>query len=229
MRYLTQSLAAVAIGILSITPARADMVQFLGYSHGSVGVDFQISGSQTTSGSTGAGGFLTKLNQLDPAFTSYCVDLFQFLAFNQPPYGNYANVPASAYPFRNGTAAVDLARLYSSGHVVDSAVTEAAFQLAVWEIAYETSGAYRLDDGDARFGGAGADAIAALTLATDWIGHLGSGNGFSVRVLASADNQDQVFATRVPEPGSLALTLAALGVAGGVLRRRRDRALAPSR
>ena len=65
-------------------------------------------------------------------------------------------------------------------------------------------------------------ALAALTLATDWLGHLGSGSGYSVRVLESANNQDEVFATAIPEPGSFALALAALGVAGGVVRRRRD-------
>ena len=222
MRYLAHSFAALTAGILSMTPARADTVQFLGYSHGSVGVNFQILGSQATSGSTAAGGFLTKLNGLDPAFTTYCVDLYQFIAFNQPPYG-YVNVPASAHAFRNAGAALDLARLYSSGHVVDTAVTEAAFQLAVWEIAYETTGAYKLNDGDARFSGAGTDAISALGLATDWLGHLGSGNGYSVRVLESANNQDEVFATAIPEPGSFALALAALGVAGGATRRRRER------
>jgi len=222
MRYLAHSFAALTAGILSMTPARADTVQFLGYSHGSVGVNFQILGSQATSGSTAAGGFLTKLNGLDPAFTTYCVDLYQFIAFNQPPYG-YVNVPASAHAFRNAGAALDLARLYSSGHVVDTAVTEAAFQLAVWEIAYETTGAYKLDDGDARFSGGGTDAIWALGLATDWLGHLGSGNGYSVRVLESANNQDEVFATAIPEPGSFALALAALGVAGGATRRRRER------
>jgi len=220
MRYLAHSYAALAAGILSMTPARADTVQFLGYAHGSVGVNFQILGSQATSGSTGAGGFLTKLNGLDPAFTTYCVDLYQFIGFNQPPYF-YVNVPASSHVFRNAGAAVDLAKLYSSGHVVDSAVTEAAFQLAVWEIAYETTGAYKLDDGDARFGGGGADVIAALTLATDWLGHLGSGNGYGVRVLESGNNQDEVFATPIPEPGSFGLALAALGAAGGVMRRRR--------
>ena len=71
MRYLAHSIAALTAGILSMTPARADTVQFLGYAHGSVGVNFQILGSQPTSGSTGAGGFLTKLNGLDPAFTTY--------------------------------------------------------------------------------------------------------------------------------------------------------------
>ena len=227
MRHFAHSVIAAAAFVLSITPARADTVQFLGYSHGSVGVNFQIFGPQPTSGSTGAGGFLTVLNGVDPAFTTYCVDLFQYIVFNQPPYA-YSNVPASAHLFRNGGAAADLARLYSSGHVIDSAVTEAAFQLAVWEIVYETSGAYKLDDGDARFGGGGADAVAALVMATDWLGHLGSGNGYSVRVLESGNNQDEVFVTQIPEPGTFALAFAALGAAAGVTRRRRDRAAAPS-
>jgi len=228
MRHFASSLVVAAAVILSITPARADTVQFLGYSHGSVGVDFQILGPLPTSGSTGAGGFLTKVNGADPAFTTYCVDLYQYIAFNQPPYAGYTNVPASAHLFRNAGAAVDLARLYSSGHVVDSAVTEAAFQLAVWEIAYETSGTYKLNDGDARFGGGSADALAALALATDWLGNLGTGNGYSVRVLESGTYQDEVFATPIPEPGALSLAFAALGAAGAVSRRGRSRPAAAS-
>src|SRR3954452_25324252 len=55
MRHFAHSVLAAAAFILSITPARADTVQFLGYSHGSVGVNFQISGPQPTSGATGAG------------------------------------------------------------------------------------------------------------------------------------------------------------------------------
>jgi len=140
MRHLAQSFAAAAAVALSIAPARADTVQFLGYAHGSVAVNYALTGSQPTSGSTGEGGFLTELNGFAPPFTSYCIDLYQYIGFNQAPYDFYANIPASAHLFRNANAAVDLARLYSSGHLVDSALTEAAFQVAVWEIAYETSG-----------------------------------------------------------------------------------------
>lgn len=221
MRHHASSLVAVAAALLSVAPVRADTVQFFGYSHGSVGVNFEILGSQPTSGSTNAGGFLTKLNGLDPAFTTYCIDLYQYIAFGQPPY-TYVNVPTSAHAFRNAGAALDLARLYSSGRVVDSAVSEAAFQLAVWEIVYETSGTYQLDGGDARFGGAGADAVSALTLAKDWLNDLGSGSGYSVRVLESADRQDEIFARPIPEPRSLLLAIAALGAAGLATGRRRD-------
>jgi len=228
MRHFASSAVVSAAALLSITPARAELVQFLGYSHGSVGVTFDIAGPQPTSGSTGAGGFLTMVNGVGPVFTTYCIDLYQYIAFNQPPYADYTEVPASAHVFRNPAAAADLARLYSSGHVVDSAVTEAAFQLAVWEIAYEASGTYKLDDGDAKFGGGDADALAALALASDWVGHLAGGkSSYSVRVLESGSYQDEVFATAVPEPGSLALVIAALGAAGAASRLRRGDRVRP--
>jgi PEP-CTERM motif len=218
MRHLAHSAIAAALVVLSITPARADTVQFLGYSHGSLGVDFQIFGPTPTSGSTGAGGFLTKLNGLDPAFTTYCIDLYQYIAFNQPPY-DYTNVPASAHLFRNAGAAQDLARLYSSGHLVDSAVTEAAFQLAVWEIAYEKTGsAYDLGSGDASFTG----AAGTLALASGWLASLSShGAGPGINVLESPGQQDVIYAA-VPEPETYALLLAGLAAVGGVARRRKD-------
>jgi hypothetical protein len=196
-------------------------VEFLGYANGSVGVNYDLTGPGAISGSTGAGGFVTRLNGLDPTFTTYCIDLYQYIGFNQPPYA-YSNIPAASHVFRNASAGIDLARLYSSGHLVNSAVTEAAFQIAVWEIAYETTGSYDVGVGDAKFSGAGADTLAALGLAEDWIQHLGPGNGVNLRVLESGAYQDEVFA-KVPEPGTFALAFAALGVMGGVMRRRRDR------
>jgi hypothetical protein len=214
MRHLQKSLAAAAAVLLLAAPVHADTVQFLDYAHGSVGVTFDLTGTGSIEGTTRAGGFLTKLNGVDPVFTTYCVDLYQYIAFNHAVY-TYGNVPASGHLFRNSSAAVDLARLYSSGHVTNSPLTEAAFQIAVWEIAYETSGTYKLDYGDARFG---ANSVAALVLATDWLDHLGTGNGYSVRVLESAFNQDQIFATRVPEPGTFALAFAAFAAMVGVRR-----------
>ncbi len=217
-------LSAVALVCLCAAPAHADTVQFLGYAHGSVGVNYQLTGLQPTSGSTGAGGFVTKLNGVDPTFTTYCIDLYQYIGFNEPPYGTYVNIPASAHTFRNASASVDLAKLYSSGHVIDSAVTEAAFQIAVWEITYETTGIYNVAGGDALFTGAGANTVTALGLAENWLEHLGTGNGVNVRVLESGTYQDEVFATPVPEPGTVGLSFAALGLMAGVMRRRRDRA-----
>jgi hypothetical protein len=221
MRNISAYLSAAAIATFTAGPAHADTVEVLGYANGSVGVNYDLTGPGAISGSTGAGGFVTRLNGLDPTFTTYCIDLYQYIGFNQAPYA-YSNIPATSHIFRNASAGIDLARLYSSGHLVNSAVTEAAFQIAVWEIAYETTGSYGVGIGDARFSGAGVDTVAALGLADDWIQHLGTGNGVNVRVLESGSYQDEVFA-KVPEPGTFALAFAALGIMGGVMRRRRDR------
>jgi hypothetical protein len=227
MPHISLPLLTVVVAALCAVPAHADTVQFLGYANGSVGVNYELTGVGPTAGSTGAGGFITKLNGLDPTFTSYCIDLYQYIGFNQSPY-SYSNVPVAAHTFRNANAGIDLAKLYSSGHLVNNAVTEAAFQIAVWEIAYETTGSYDVGSGDAKFSGGGVDTVAALGLAEDWIQHLGTGNGISVRVLESGTYQDEVFAT-VPEPGTFALAFTTLGVMGGVMRRRRDRSTASPR
>jgi PEP-CTERM motif len=227
MRNISTHLSAAAIVAVCAAPAHADTVQFLGYANGSVGVNYALTGTGATSGSTGAGGFITKLNGLDPTFTTYCIDLYQYIGFNQPPY-DYSNIPVASHVFRNLNAGIDLARLFSSGHLINSAVTEAAFQIAVWEIAYETTGSYHVGSGDAKFTGAGVDITSALGLAESWIQNLGTANGVSVRVLESGSYQDEVFAT-VPEPGTFALAFAALGVMGGVMRRRRNQSTASIR
>lgn len=233
MRQLSLHLVAAGALALGAASARADvMVEFLDRAHGSVQVDFHIlpgplPGQNATSGSTGAGGFLTRLNGVDPIFTTYCIDLFQYIGLPASYPTGYTVVPGTSYTgFRNPNALSDLQKLYSAGHVVNDAITEGAFQLAVWEIVYETSGSYGLgaNQGTAWFAADNADAATALSLANQWVsaGGLGSGNGWAITVLKSDVYQDEVFANRVPEPASLALAATALGVMGVVGRRRRS-------
>ena len=106
-----------------------------------------------------AGGFTTILNG-GPSFESYCVDLYQTINFGAPPYPEYT-VAGLGHLFTNANAYADLGRLYARAGVVSDAVTEAAFQIAVWEIAYEATGtAYNLASGAASFAGGTAAAPA---------------------------------------------------------------------
>ena len=118
---------------------------------------------------------------------------------------------------------VDLGRLYANAGVVDTSVEEAAFQIAVWEIAYETTpGAYALGSGAASFSG-GSAANGALGLAATWLAGLGDGAGRSISVIESTEHQDVIFAP-VPEPSTYMLMLAGLMATVEISRRKRKQA-----
>jgi hypothetical protein len=221
MRLLAFSSVALASAFALSSPARADNVTFTGFAHGSKTVNFSLSSPNgVKSGSVNAGGFSTVLNG-GPSFVSYCVDLYQTINFGSP-YSDYT-APGTSHLFTNDRAYADLGRLYATvGSGVDTSVEEAAFQIAVWEIAYEdSSNPYALGTGAARFSG-GSASPAALSLASSWLTGLGGGPGYDIRVIESRSHQDVIFAP-VPEPSSVALLLAGLVATGGFARRAQRR------
>jgi hypothetical protein len=196
-------------------------VTFTGFAHGSETVQYTLSGSNAArSGSAAAGGFSTMVDG-GPTFESYCVDLYQTISFGTP-YADYTG-PITTHGFSNSKAYTDLSRLYARAGSVANSVAEAAFQIAVWEIAYEkSSNAYDLGTGDAVFFG-GTAATGALGLASTWLTSL-AGAGPDVQVLESRSHQDVIFAAPVPEPETYALFLAGLAAVGFMSRRlSRDR------
>jgi hypothetical protein len=221
MRIASFPLAAVAAALLAFgTSARADTVDFTGYSNGSVAVNYALSAPNTVkTGSANAGGFATILNS-GPSFATWCVDLYQTISFPDPMYTDYTVKSASLHTFANAHAAADLGHLFADHHLINSAITSAAFQIAVWEIAYETGPGYFVNNGSAKFTGSGADTITALNTAQSWLGSLGSGS-VALNVLESPTHQDVIYAP-IPEPETYALMLAGLGVVGMVARKRRQ-------
>ena len=212
-------IVAAALALAASAPARADDVTFTGFAHGSQSVDYSlVAPNVSTSGSAAAGGFATVLNG-GPSFVSYCVDLYQHITFGTL-YPEYTP-PGTSHVFINPRAYDDLGRLYNVAGVVDTSVEEAAFQIAVWEIAYETTvGPYSLASGAARFSGGTAASSGALTLASSWLAGVGGAPVRPIDVIESTDHQDVIFAP-IPEPSSVALMLTGLVVAGGIARRRR--------
>jgi hypothetical protein len=201
---------ALACGLALAAEARADTVTFTGFAHGAETVNFSLNyadPAKNASGYVWAGGFATVDGPA--SFVSYCVDLYQHIG----------------HVFANSRAYADLGRLYSVAGVVDTSVKEAAFQIAVWEIAYETTaGPYSLGGaGTASFFGGTADSSGALLQASNWLAGLDGGAVRGVSVIESELHQD-VITSSVPEPSTYMLMIAGLLASAEISRRKRLRA-----
>lgn len=221
MRLIRLTSIALACALCGAA-ARANDVTFTGFAHGSQTVTFSLTApNASASGTVNAGGFATVMNG-GPSFVSYCVDLYQHISFGTL-YPEYT-APGTTHVFANSRAYADIGRLYANAGVIDTSVEEAAFQIAVWEIAYETTpGPYALGSGAATFSGGTAATSGALGLAATWLTGLGSGAGRSVNVIESREHQDVVFSP-VPEPSTYMLMLAGLMATVEISRRKRKQA-----
>ena len=219
MSKLRSTLLATALVLAGVSQADAASVTFAGFAHGSESVSFSLSAPNVAlTGSASAGGFLTSLNG-GASFETYCVDLYQHIAFGET-YTDYS-LPTTSHTFANSHASADLGRLYATAGAINDSVHEAAFQIAVWEIAYETSNVYNLGTGTAMFSGGSADSSGALTLASGWLSSLTNGAHPSILTLESTEHQDVIYAP-VPEPETYALLLGGFAAIGFVARRRRS-------
>jgi hypothetical protein len=201
---------------LTVGSAAADPVIFDGFAHGSQAVRGTLSNPNPYRDLTvSAGGFTTIWG--GQSFVSYCVDFYQWL----PGFGS-ANTTYSTMSAGDffGSRLDAVGRLFSGRSAeVDTAVEEAAFQIALWEIRYEASGnPFDTTAGAAVFFDYGDDARSLAQTYLD--GLAGYGNNYEVRVLTSGYNQDVVFAAPVPEPSTYALMLAGLAAVGFMARRR---------
>lgn len=173
------------------------------------------------SGTWGEGNVLLDQANANNQIKGFCTDLFQYAYSN---WATYDVIPAAEGPKGGQNAqyhpdgmgqqkASDMLSLFSNylDQVVNSA-TATAFQLAVWEIAFETSDTYNVANGNGQFYTSTNSSF--VNIANDWLANLGSADpNLQLRVLTSPDHQDYVtaFVGHAPEP----LTL--IGVTLGVL------------
>mgnify|MGYP003551282321 FL=1 len=215
---MSKKLLVGVLAVLALGGASAQQVTFTGFATGSQAVRGVLGAPNSPRDLTvSAGGFSTLWG--GESFVSYCVDFYQWL----PSFGS----TNSSYSFTDGGSFFgsrldSVSRLFSGRSAeVDSAVEQAAFQIALWEIRYEAAGnAFDTSSGAAVFSDAGDDA---RSLAQTYLNGLpGYSNSFEVNVLKSDYNQDVVFAAPVPEPSTYALMLVGLAAVGFVARRRRQ-------
>jgi len=177
-----------------------------------------------------AGGFVgVQTDLLSPPSTStilfWCFELDQYFS----PGTTYTDYTAIT-PYASTALQELFTEVFNGGAISQpiSDITSAAFQLAVWEIRYESAPTYDLGSG--AFSASGGTGSVAL--AQSFLNHLGdAGNQpskYVVTLLHSESEQDFVTATpgrttreggKIPEPS--ALPLLGLGMAAMLLARRR--------
>jgi hypothetical protein len=163
---------------------------------------------------------------------TWCVDIFHSV-----DTGNYVITPLSVI-LSDPTKRQQLAALLSNSQAaidssIDPVATAAAFQLAIWEVVYETgTTGYNVASGDfytygtvdtnTYFVPLWGEANGFLSNVT---GGIWTGNANRVSVLFSETLQSQAFLNPVPEPASWALMISGFGFVGGAVRRSRGRAV----
>ena len=196
---------SIVIMALGMVDASAETLRITGWdpnAHGQISVN-----GPGMSYSGNAGRLAGLLNGV--SFTTYCSQLDQFIGFGNN-YTDYSIVPTGGVGGFNTTQATNLGKLFTfaSASVTD-ALTSTAFQLAVWEIVYETSGTYSVSSGVFT----GTDGTAGVVaLANTYLAGISTitNSGFSIQRLVSPNQQDMIYARVIPEPATTALMGAGL-------------------
>jgi len=202
---------AASAALLAAPVAHADFIP-TGYAAGSQQFGLSIGGSPS------AGGFQGMWNGNPIVF--WCIQLTEYFSFGT----HYTNYTPSA------AANSLLSKLFTvaGGSALSDASHSAAFQLAIWEIVYD-SGDLHLNSG-ALFVTDVHGHGTTVGLAQSWLDSLaGASATANLAFLTAPGNQDFVTAstiplqtttTRVPEPSTLALLALAMLAAGGIRARR---------
>ena len=229
MRLLQRGILAVCLvsaPFMFAPVASADVLKATGFAFGSETVSL-VSPSPFVSRDVSAGA----LNLNPPVgILAYCIDLFQTISFGTL-YSDYTTTSLAADAQITAARKGEIAQLFHGFYAssLTSSTKTAAFQLALWEILYETASSLNVDGGDLSNQGVNYaknpnTPSAVVLLADSWLGSLGSFStdlaGFTT--YRSPEHQDQIsFVPPVPGPATWTLIVAGLATLAFVARRRK--------
>jgi hypothetical protein len=169
------------------------------------------------------------LNLNPPAgVIGYCIDIFQTISFNTL-YNDYTPKSLATDGFLTAARKGEIAQLFHGFYDMSltSSTKSAAFQLALWEIVFETGPTLNVDGSNATDRGVNYATnpntpANVITIADTWLAGLGS---FStdlagITTYRSEAHQDLIGYHHVPEPATWTLLLAGLGLVTFMARRR---------
>lgn len=178
------------------------------FNNQSVGIgEFKLSGTNLST-------------SLAETYYTYCVDIFHSLALP----GVFDITPLSQ--MYTGARATNINKILANVNPVN-ADQSAAVQLALWEVAFETSNTFNVTNG--AFWVDGGSSATARTLANSYLGNLASWQVSSTQtatLLYNPNKQSQVFLAPVPEASTWAMLVFGFGVAGMAMRNRRRAGIA---
>ena len=174
-------------------------------------------------------------------FTTFCIEVNQHISYNQTYNYSLVNLDAAPLPGigqGNGSNnGMGVARADRIRNLFDSSYSSAfdasrasAFQLAIWEIVFETATvgnstatSFNVSGGNFQLTNSFTDATVA-TKANDMLALAASYAGprkYAVYGLSSAGAQDQLVFMALPEPSGVLMALTGLAPLAGVVRYRR--------
>jgi hypothetical protein len=243
MRKFSTYLAGSAIALAALaTSASATSLSFGGFNNGNAGVSTTNSGSNPNR-NVNAGVFTMNNNTAGGSFLAWCLDLYSNLAnsdytaltgpFTGPSTGANPN-PFSGTngPVLSNTQLGSIENLFETNGTAIQAlyggsnnVQSAGFQLALWEIIYETgAGGYSLGAGTFQSTSGTAGVISA---ANTFLGNLGGSiqQDYNLTFWESdtGTSQNLVSISAVPVPAAGLLLLTGLAGFGVAARRRKNK------